>query len=227
MTQRTPLMLLKGSLGFVLKAYLIAFVLVGCTPRPAELSVTEARAMGTRTFTGSSEDVARAALVVLQDKHYSIELMDMNLGLITAKKKTEKAQAQISEEPVVATEEGLSEWETFCLVSGIMVGLAIFFSWLFGGIFDWDDDDDDIEIYPGIVHPVWGDGYETYGADYYEYTITLNMDDSQSGQTTIRLSIMGSRYENGLLQETGPVQSPEIYNSFFNALESGLVNNQP
>ena len=218
----------RANSALLLKAYLIAFVIVGCTPRPSELPVEDARRLGTRTLRGSREKVTKAAVAVLQDKHYSIELLDSSLGLITATKRSEKAQARIAEEDETPfTEEGLSEWQTFCLVSGILVGLAVFFSWLFDGPFDWGDDNDDVEVYPTVINPIWGDDDSPTGADYFEYAVTLNLEELSRNRTQVRLTINGSRYEDGLVQETGPVQTSAVYQSFFRDLENALASGSP
>lgn len=213
----------------VLKIYLIVF-LTGCTPRPDELPVDQARELTTRTLNGTPDEVAKAVVTVLQDMHYNLDTVDSELGLIAASKKTQRPQGRISREtPPVETEEGLTEAETFCLIAGIFAATALFLSWLFDGdIFDGDDDDDwDDDDGWGrrrVVHEhvIWGSDDHPSGASYYEYKTTVNLMDTGYGQTELRLSIQGSHYDDGILQATGPVQEAELINYFFGQVATVL-----
>jgi len=227
-----------GGLTLALKIYLITF-LMGCTPRPTELPVEQARQLSTKVIQGAPGEVAKAVVTVLQDLHFSLDVVNTDLGLINASKKTQRPQGTISrEEPPVTTEEGLSDAETFCLVVGIFAAVALILSAIFDGpFFDDDDDDEDYDhdhdqgcFWGGhrtVVHEhsYWGGPDYPTGASYYEYKITVNLMDTGYGQTELRLSIQGSYFDDGILQKTGPVQDPELYDHFFGQV--GTLLNRP
>ena len=77
---------------------LIAYLVIGisgCTnvPRTDKPATSIARAMETRSFPGDLKSVLKAAINSLQDMDYTIEVLNSDIGLITASRTTEHAKA--------------------------------------------------------------------------------------------------------------------------------------
>ena len=84
-------------LHFALIAYL-SISIIGCTaPQPTvKPPTTIARAMETRTFSKDMKTVLKAAINALQDMDYTIDVLNSDVGLITASRTTEQIQAALS-----------------------------------------------------------------------------------------------------------------------------------
>ena len=214
---------LKGA-NWLLVVYLVVMV-SGCTFRPAEITPEEARILQSCELNGSVEDVAKAVLIVLQELHYTLGNIDMGLGIITAERTSERRLAPISRERV-SENEVPDEVQTFCLVAGTLAVVGLFLAWIFG---DSDDEDDNRDherrhrsrpsrhFHPS---PVIYDSQDA-GTDVFVYKMTINLDEL-IGQTNVRVTVQGLHLEGSAVVESGPVQSKEFYEEFFNRLQIAL-----
>ncbi len=85
-----------GAVPVILRAYLIAFLAVGCTPRPDPVPVSQARYMETRIFNAGYDLTIKGAINTLQDLRYTVDVLDRELGLIVASTRTEGEQARMT-----------------------------------------------------------------------------------------------------------------------------------
>ncbi len=212
----------------------LSFIISGCANRPTELPPEQARVLQTRTFNGSPADVAKAVSVVLQEMHYTLDNVDMGLGILTASRTSENLLAPISREADEQTEFE-DELGTFCLIAGTLAVVGLFFAWLFDNA---DDDDDDNQDYgqndrSGRSHRsrshhhdsginIFGSGSSDNGSDSYTYLMTINLDELSLQQTEVRLTVQAEHYEGSSIVESGPVQDQQFFIDFFNNLQSAL-----
>ena len=79
----------------LLSVYLL-FYLNGCSPpRPSKPPTSIARALETKQFNFSHKDVLKSSINSLQDMNYTIDLLNSDMGLITASRTTEKKMAEL------------------------------------------------------------------------------------------------------------------------------------
>lgn len=197
----------------------LGIMVSGCAYRPAELPPAEARAIQTRELNNSVEEVARAAVMVLQEMHFTLGEVDMGLGVITADRHSERSIAPMSK---TAEDEVPDEVQTFCLVAGGLAIAALLFAWL------WDDDerDDDwgpthrgprIHHHPGPVYI--GDDHDS---DSYHYKMTITLEELGSYKSRMRVSVQGQYYDGGSVSSSGPIQDEDFYADFYNRLQIAL-----
>ena len=75
------------------------FYLNGCSPpRPSKPPTSIARAMETKQFNFSHKDVLKSSINSLQDMNYTIDLLNSDMGLITASRTTEMKMAELDME---------------------------------------------------------------------------------------------------------------------------------
>ena len=88
--------------GKILHSSLILYLctsLIGCASpqKPTVKPPTAvARAMETRSFSKDMKTVLKASINALQDMDYTIDVLNSDIGLITASRTTEKGQAPLS-----------------------------------------------------------------------------------------------------------------------------------
>ena len=90
------------SFHIVLITYL-SFSLSGCAAtRPEKPPATVARAMETRSYSGDLSTILKASINALQDMNYTIDVLNSDVGLITASRTTEQEQALLDYEKEAA-----------------------------------------------------------------------------------------------------------------------------
>ena len=213
----------------------LSIIISGCAYRPAELTPEQARVLQTRDFNGSPEEVAKAVSVVLQEMHYTLDNVDMGLGIMTASRTSERLLAPISRE-TSGESDFESELGTFCLIAGTMAVVGLFLAWMFDA-FDSDDDEDDEDddrrpsrrSHRSRSHH-HDSGWSIFGssdnspssADSYTYIMTINLEELSLQQTRVRLTVQGEHFEGPSLVETGPVQDQQFFIDFFTRLQTTL-----
>ncbi|NQV41658.1 MAG: hypothetical protein HQ506_04810 [Candidatus Marinimicrobia bacterium] len=215
----------------------LSVIVSGCANRPAEITPEQARILQTREFNGSPEEVAKAASLVLQEMHYTLGTVDMDLGIMTASRNSEYLLAPISRE-ALAEENLESDVGTFCLIAGTMAVVGLFIAWIFDAFDDdegdKDDDDNDNRRPPSRSHRSrthqHDSGWSIFGssdsspssADSYTYIMTINLNALSLQQTQVRLTVQGEHYQGPSLVATGPVQDQQFFIDFFNRLHTEL-----
>ena len=84
-------------LHFALVAYL-SISIIGCTATQPTVKppTTIARAMETRTFQKDMKTILKAAINALQDMDYTINVLNSDVGLITASRTTEQQKSELA-----------------------------------------------------------------------------------------------------------------------------------
>lgn len=194
--------------------------LFGCStpPRVEKPPTSVARAMETRSFSGNLKTVLKASINSLQDMDYTIEVLNSDVGLITASRTTENKKAKLASE---APQEGMTDSEKACLTIGAIAIIAV----IAAAIFDGDDNNSGgNNIYTG--------GNSDDGPDgpmIYRYRVTINLTELDEKETNVRVSASGEVEQDGKILSTGGVHEPEFFQKFFAGMNQGLFldQNQP
>jgi hypothetical protein len=199
-------------LHFALIAYL-SISIIGCTaPQPTvKPPTTIARAMETRTFSKDMKTVLKAAINALQDMDYTIDVLNSDVGLITASRTTEQIQAALSAD----NDEEKSTFGMILLPLIAIVAVVMILGMAFGGD---DDDGDTIDL--GL-----GGGDKDSGPDgprIYRYKVTVNLNDIDTNNTKVRVSASGEIEQDGKILSTGGIHELEFFQQFFANVNKAL-----
>ena len=190
--------------------------LIGCStpPRVEKPPTSIARAMETRSFSGNLKTVLKASINSLQDMDYTIEVLNSDVGLITASRTTENKKAKLASEQ---SNEGMTDSEKACLTIGAIAVIAV----LAAAIFDGDDDSGGgNNIYTGGGN----DGPD--GPIIYRYKVTINLTELNDTETNVRVSASGEVEQDGKILSTGGVHEPEFFQKFFTGMNQGQFLDQ-
>lgn len=212
----------KSIYGWSLYNLLIGYLvigLIGCStpPRVEKPPTSVARAMETRSFSGNLKTVLKASINSLQDMDYTIEVLNSDVGLITASRTTENKKAKLASEQ---SNEGMTDSEKACLTIGAIAVIAV----IAAAIFDGDDGGGGNNIYTGGGND---DGPD--GPMIYRYKVTINLTELNDTETNVRVSASGEVEQDGKILSTGGVHEPEFFQKFFAGMNQGqfLDQNQP
>ena len=207
------------SLYYLLIGYLIVG-LSGCStpPRAEKPPTSVARAMETRSFSGDLKTVLKASINSLQDMDYTIEVLNSDVGLITASRTTENKKAKLASEQ---SNEGMTDSEKASLTIGAIAVIAV----IAAAIFDGDDGG-------GGGNTIYTGGGNDDGPDgplIYRYRVTINLTELNNDETNVRVSASGEVEQDGKILSTGGVHEPEFFQKFFAGMNQGLFldQNQP
>ena len=206
-------------LHFALVAYL-SISIIGCTaPQPTvKPPTTIARAMETRTFSKDMKTVLKAAINALQDMDYTINVLNSDVGLITASRTTEQKKSELSHDENEV--EGISEIQKTCLIISGVVIIAIILGAIFGG------DDDDSGNNSNDRSPIrigGGDGKDDpTGPRIYRYKVTINLNDLDADNTKVRVSASGEIEQDGKILSTGGIHELKFFQQFFANVNKAL-----
>ena len=140
---------------FSLVLYLSSSTIILAQGKP---STAVSRTLQTRNFPVDVKTTLKASINALQDLDYTIDVLNSDVGLITASRTTEEKKAEVSTDGVEtgpapkpmktkaefdAEEAAKGEQRTACLKIIGVAFVAVFFVFLLGAIFGDDDDDDD------------------------------------------------------------------------------------
>ncbi|MDP6593396.1 MAG: hypothetical protein QF613_04210 [Candidatus Marinimicrobia bacterium] len=198
----------------VLRLYLIA-IISGCAP-PTPVPVTEARAMETRILAAHSDRVVKASINVLQDLHFTIDMLNSDVGVIVASRHTEIEQGDITQEDRIVS--NIPTWQKVLgvgIILAIIGGIALLFSGRGGSDKSSGRGDDSEHFY---IH----DDRDGWEETVYQYKVTVNVESISGGESRLRVSAQGERLEGGRVVGAGPVQDPEFFQQFFASLDKAL-----
>ena len=175
--------------------------------------------METRSFSGDLKTVLKASINSLQDMDYTIEVLNSDVGLITASRTTENKKAKLASEQ---SNEGMTDSEKACLTIGAIAVIAV----IAAAIFDGDDDGG------GGGNTIYTGGGNDDGPDgplIYRYRVTINLTELTNDETNVRVSASGEVEQDGKILSTGGVHEPEFFQKFFAGMNQGLFldQNQP
>ena len=206
-------------LHFALVAYL-SISIIGCTA-PQKPSVkpptTIARAMETRSFAKDMTTVLKAAINALQDMDYTIDVLNSDVGLITASRTSQQQKSELSIEENDA--ERFSEFEKACLAVFGLVSLVIIMDMIFGG----DDDSENNSTDRSPIRIGGGDGKDDpTGPRIYRYKVTINLNDLDADNTKVRVSASGEIEQDGKILSTGGIHELKFFQQFFANVNKAL-----
>jgi len=201
-------------LHFGLVVYL-SISIIGCTApqKSVKPPATIARAMETRSFAKDMTTVLKAAINALQDMDYTIDVLNSDVGLITASRTTEQIQAALSAD----NDEEKSTFGMILLPLIAIVAVVMILGMAFGG--DDDDDGDTIDLGLG------GGGDKDSGPDgprIYRYKVTVNLNDIDTNNTKVRVSASGEIEQDGKILSTGGIHELEFFQQFFANVNKAL-----
>ena len=205
-------------LHFALVAYL-SISIIGCTApqKSVKPPATIARAMETRSFAKDMTTVLKAAINALQDMDYTIDVLNSDIGLITASRTSQQQKSELSIEGNDA--ERFSEFEKACLAVFGLVSLVIIMDMIFGG----DDDSENNSNDRSPIRIGGGDGKDDpTGPRIYRYKVTINLNDLDNENTKIRVSASGEIEQDGKILSTGGIHELEFFQQFFANVNKAL-----
>ena len=205
-------------LHFALVAYL-SISIIGCTApqKSVKPPATIARAMETRSFAKDMTTVLKAAINALQDMDYTIDVLNSDIGLITASRTSQQQKSELSIEENDA--ERFSEFEKACLAVFGLVSLVIIMDMIFGG----DDDSGNNSNGSSPIQLGGGDGKDgPTGPRIYRYKVTINLNDLDNENTKIRVSASGEIEQDGKILSTGGIHELEFFQQFFANVNKAL-----
>ncbi len=213
---------------------LISYLVVGVSgcanaPRTAKPPTSVARAMESRAFTGDLKKVLKASINSLQDMDYTIEVLNSDVGLITASRTTEHRKAPLTDEKPETT---MSEEQKACLAIGAIALIAL----LIASVFNSRKNDDGQKKHKhhrdndGSSIFSFGDGGSRDdgpdGPRVYRYKVTINLTELVDNETNVRVSASGEVEQDGKILSTGGIHEPEFFQKFFAGMNQGLFLDQ-
>jgi len=195
-------------LHFSLVAYL-SISIIGCTATQPTVKppTTIARAMETRTFQKDMKTILKAAINALQDMDYTINVLNSDVGLITASRTTEQQKSELASDE---EEKGLSNFEKACIAVGLVFIVAMIL-------------DDDGATHGGGRSGGGGNSKDgPTGPRIYRYKVTVNLNDMDTENINVRVSASGEIEQDGKILSTGGIHEPEFFQQFFANINKAL-----
>ena len=161
--------------------------------------------------------VLKAAINALQDMDYTIDVLNSDVGLITASRTTEQKQSELTTDG--SGVEGYSEFEKACLTVFGLLSLVIIMDMIFGGDDGSGNDSND----SSPIHIGGGDGKENpTGPQIFRYKVTINLNELDADNTKIRVSASGEIEQDGKILSTGGIHELEFFQQFFANVNKAL-----
>ena len=218
---RRPKSISGRLLYFLLISYLIVG-LSGCSnpPRAEKPPSSIARAMETRSFQGDLMTVLKASINSLQDMDYTIDVLNSDVGLITASRTTEHRKTSLANEK---PDTEMSNGEKALLAIGVIAIVAFLAALIFGD----DDDDDKGKGRRGRSSPIniggrSGNDDGPDGPRIYRYRVTINLNELENNETSVRVSASGEVEQDAKILSTGGVHEVEFFQRFFAGMNQAL-----
>jgi len=218
---RRPKSISGRLLYFLLISYLIV-VVSGCSnpPRSEKPPTSIARAMETRSFQGNLMTVLKASINSLQDMDYTIDVLNSDVGLITASRTTEHRKTSLANEK---PDTEMSNGEKALLAIGVIAIVAFLAALIFGD----DDDDDKGKGRRGRSSPIniggrSGNDDGPDGPRIYRYRVTINLNELGNDETSVRVSASGEVEQDAKILSTGGVHEVEFFQRFFAGMNQAL-----
>ena len=218
------------------------------------------RTLQTQNFSADLKTTLKASINALQDLDYTIDVLNSDVGLITASRTTEKKKADVSSDAIelgpssqnnidgeIDAEETArqEQVQTCAKIFGFAV-VVVFVVVIINAIFgDGDDDNDDEEEEednsgsskgwsrsrhtPNSTHKTVNNYYQDdtpKGPRIYRYKVTINIDESGSNNTNIRVSASGELEQDGKILESGGIHEQEFFKRFFASMNKSIFLDQ-
>ena len=217
------------------------------------------RTLQTQNFSADLKTTLKASINALQDLDYTIDVLNSDVGLITASRTTEKKKADVSSdaiEPGPSTQNNMDgeidaeetvkqeQAQTCAKIFGfavVVVFVVVIINAIFGDRDDDDDDDDDNDNSgsskgwsrsrhtSNSTHKTVNNYYQDdtpKGPRIYRYKVTINIDESGSNNTNIRVSASGELEQDGKILESGGIHEQEFFKRFFASMNKSIFLDQ-
>lgn len=216
------------------------------------------RTLQTQNFSADLKTTLKASINALQDLDYTIDVLNSDVGLITASRTTEKKKADVSSdaiEPGPSTQNNMDgeidaeetakqeQAQTCAKIFGfavVVVFVVVIINAIFGDRDDDDDDDDDDNSgsskgwsrsrhTSNSTHKTVNNYYQDdtpKGPRIYRYKVTINIDESGSNNTNIRVSASGELEQDGKILESGGIHEQEFFKRFFASMNKSIFLDQ-
>lgn len=213
------------------------------------------RTLQTQNFSADLKTTLKASINALQDLDYTIDVLNSDVGLITASRTTEKKKADVSSdaiEPGPSTQNNMDgeidaeetakqeQAQTCAKIFGFAV-VVVFVVVIINAIFGDDNDDNDDDS--SSSSKGWSRSRHTSnstnktvnnyyqddtpkGPRIYRYKVTINIDESGSNNTNIRVSASGELEQNGKILESGGIHEQEFFKRFFASMNKSIFLDQ-
>ena len=216
------------------------------------------RTLQTQNFSADIKTTLKASINALQDLDYTIDVLNSDVGLITASRTTEKKKADVSSEaiePGPSTQNNMDDKtdaeetakqeqaQTCAKIFGfavVVVFVVVIINAIFGDDDDNDDNDDDDSSgsskgwsrsrhSSNSTHKTVNNYYQDdtpKGPRIYRYKVTINIDESGSNNTNIRVSASGELEQDGKILESGGIHEQEFFKRFFASMNKSIFLDQ-
>ena len=154
---------------------------------------------------------------------YTIDVLNSDIGLITASRTTEKGQASLSlDNPNNNNQDSrLGQLIPVVFIAGAVI---ILFNLIFGGDDDSDGDKRRNRDGPTINLGSGGNGGDSdpVGPRIFRYKVTINLNDLNADNTKVRVSASGEIEQDGKILSTGGIHEPKFFQQFFANVNKAL-----
>ena len=231
-----------------LTIYLSSVLSLYAAPPQSKPSTAIARTLQTRNFSADMKTALKASINALQDLDYTIDVLNSDVGLITASRTTEEKKAVVSKDgiesgPSHKMGQAAAEAKRDACISAIGAAIvAGIFVIIIGALFGKSDKDDggDDEKSSSSSSGKWrssskssssgGTTINKYytkdsgpeGPRIYRYKVTVNLEEINQGTTEIRVSASGELEQDGKILESGGIHEPEFFKRFFASMNKSL-----
>ena len=218
------------------------------------------RTLQTQNFSADLKTTLKASINALQDLDYTIDVLNSDVGLITASRTTEKKKADVSSDAIElgpssqnnidgeidAEETARQEQAQTCAkifgFAVVVVFVVVIINAIFGDGDDDNDDDEEEDDNSGSskgwsrsrhtsnsTHKTVNNYYQDdtpKGPRIYRYKVTINIDESGSNNTNIRVSASGELEQDGKILESGGIHEQEFFKRFFASMNKSIFLDQ-
>ena len=218
------------------------------------------RTLQTQNFSADLKTTLKASINALQDLDYTIDVLNSDVGLITASRTTEKKKADVSSDAIElgpssqnnidgeidAEETARQEQAQTCAkifgFAVVVVFVVVIINAIFGDDDNDDNDDDDDDDNSGSskgwsrsrhtsnsTHKTVNNYYQDdtpKGPRIYRYKVTINIDESGSNNTNIRVTASGELEQDGKILESGGIHEQEFFKRFFASMNKSIFLDQ-
>ena len=211
----------KKYLRILIIIYLSIYFSSCVNTRPQKPSYSIARALETRVYDSSYNTLLKKSVNILQDMNYTIDVLNSDIGIITASRTTESKQANLDDERTDDDKTSILKVIAGVVAIAIVVSSVIF---IIGKIFDKDgDEDEENNSYESHSNNHYYSDDSDYSPTIYRYKITINLNQLENKKTEVRVSAAGETERNGKIISTGGIHEPQFFQKFFTQFDQQIL----
>ena len=212
---------IKKGFNYLLVFYLSLYISGCAVTRPEKPPVSVARALETRIYKNQMSVVLKSSINALQDMNYTIDLLNSDVGLITASRTTEEQQGKLDDESI--DDEDNNILRNLVIIGGVIFVIGTI--WTIVKIISNNDEDDEKENKKTDHHHHHYNRNKNDDRDspkIYKYKITVNLNQKNENTTDVRVSAAGEIEQNGRIIQTGGIHEAEFFQKFFSHMNKAL-----